>query len=188
MNSNALQYFMDDNKNLFDNEIISNNFTKLVDLDEGGMFIEVFIKELKKVSSRMRGKLPTEEFEKEIVGFLGFLHDIAENNSSKPPLAFNGNFIKVAIILVADTNLHNKEGDLPYHKRLQQNFLEGINSNYFYSWESKMEIVRNIGIFLEKTGKTLNGKIDVQVSIHKFIGFWDDGRKYTGICVNVNRI
>jgi small subunit ribosomal protein S1 len=112
------------------------------DLDSVGWFTRIFLREMKEIGVELKSRFPNlseMDVNNEIIDFLRFLHTIATKRPEEiVPLSFIGNFIKVAIVLVA----RPESIDLEPHKRRIKEHISKVNSIYLAARGGYVELVK----------------------------------------------
>lgn len=112
------------------------------DLDNVGWFTRIFLREMKEIGVELQNRFPNlseMDVNNEVIDFLKFLHTIATKRpEEKVPLSFIGNFIKVAIVLIA----RPESIDLEPHKRRIKEHISKVNSIYLAARGGNVELVK----------------------------------------------
>ena len=104
---------------------------KVLAIDERGLFTRMLLVELEDFARRIHGKPPRPYMAGEIEGLVNFLHKIATKQfGEKVPLSYSKAFIRVAVIMVAETKkLLQSIG--PYLCAMRRNVQDEMWSVYF---------------------------------------------------------
>ncbi|MCI0530331.1 MAG: hypothetical protein L0Y74_00025 [candidate division Zixibacteria bacterium] len=107
----------------------------LEDIDAVGYFTRVFLIEVKEVGQKLLGTVPTPAVQQELRNFAKFLQTIANKAvSENVPLAFNGQKVKTAVVLVAKKEKIDLYGIDPYVAMISKLAREGYESIYVSGW------------------------------------------------------
>ena len=122
-------------------------------VDDEGMLTRILLREYSLWGGKLAGHLPKTEHQVESDGFLDFIYDLLTREPEElTPLKFNGNDIKVGVILVAKPETYNQYGTTPYLRRIRAGFASGINTFYLLARNEKIEILNNVYSDLITTG------------------------------------
>src|ERR1041384_7464406 len=112
----ALRIF---NSKFVEQEIdVRSVYTRLAETDEKGLFRQLFLPELHLFGQVVSQKTPSPEIATETEKFVEWFYDLATRLSGEfTKLNFDGQQIKVAVILVADPETYDQYGLRPYLKR-----------------------------------------------------------------------
>lgn len=165
------------------NSDLKSSVQKLIALDEGGLFVQVMLREIKTRSNEVLWREDNASFIKETENFVGFLYKIAVRKTGdfKTVLDFNKRFYKVGIILVAHYGTYDRYGEDSYIKRFDQHILEGKDSVYLMAKNEKMNIVKKV----IKNIKSEKDKSRFNIKEIKYTGRNNMGSQYKGITYHI---
>ena len=145
----AYAYYIDNQINpaLNDNPYLKQDMGMLDDLDLGGFFTRIFLREIKLIGDKLYDTTPNTDIENELRSFAVFLRTIAIKRPA--PLVFNGHLVKVAVVLVARHHYLETYGRKPYIRRISTDVQEGYDTIYVTGWgeefiEQIIEIKKDI--------------------------------------------
>lgn len=126
-------------------EVIENNnieelLTKLIFLDNYGIYLTVFLQELQILNERKYALGDLSDITDEVEGLLGFLIAILDRDiHERVPLNFLTENFKVGIVLLAIQKKTEQKGAAPYMQAIDYNIKAGCESIYIvaYQWSSK---------------------------------------------------
>ncbi len=140
------------------------------EIDERGLFTRILLVELSEFSKRVHGLAPRPFMTGEIEGLVDFLHKIATKRAGQDvPLEYITAYIRIAILLVADTSKIIHDGLYPYLECIAINVQKGVNSIYIIIWDKAHLGEYNAEAFHEFQSKTreLDKSISKQYKVKK---------------------
>lgn len=145
----ALDYFL---TNIMDPELendaeVQAHLSKLVAIDEKGLFTSILLRQLADLSRRVYPAVPTEELRREVTGFVDYLVRIAQRARGErlgDHLGYIARHIRCAVVLLAMTNKIGELGTMPYRWRAEDWFARGAEVVYFLAWEPHLEAARSV--------------------------------------------
>ena len=121
------------------NEDIKQWNTKIVEMDERGLFTRLLLVELDDFSKRISGRTPTREMTQEIVGLIGFIHKIATKSyGQEVPLEYVSRNIRFGVMLVADTSRILSEGIQKYLSAFAYKMKQQLTSIYVSQFDKEL--------------------------------------------------
>ncbi|QNO14911.1 hypothetical protein HYG86_09065 [Alkalicella caledoniensis] len=177
-------------KEMEDDEELKDSINKLSNLDDNGMFVQIMLRELKEKSNQVFGKIDNSGFIIETKEFIDFLYQIAvrKNGDNSTQLAFNGNYYKVGIMLVAKWDTYENFGESVYIERLKMHLAKGTSSIYLFGRDQKIRIVRMVSRELDKMEYVKHFKKTYKIKFKKelsYVGKRVSGETYDGISVHM---
>lgn len=134
------------------NELKEKN-SQIQQIDNVGLFSRILIKEYESFGNQLYGLLPTNEYTDEADVFFNYLLDISTRNyDENTPLQFEGNILKVGILLVAKPETYLTYGLDAYLRRIKRGVSKGIRTFYLLARDDKVQILTEVASKLLDTG------------------------------------
>jgi len=128
---------------------------KVCDIDERGLFTRILLVEFAQFAKRVFGMTPRPFMTGEIEGLVRFLHAISTKRYGQDvPLEFITAYIKIAVLLVADTSKILRDGINPYLNSIAINAQKGVNTIYVIIWNKEALGARDPRAYQEFEQKT----------------------------------
>jgi hypothetical protein len=129
-------------------------YTKLAETDERGLFRQLFLPELHLFGEAVSQKPPSLEIAAETEKFVDWFYDLATRTTGEfTKLGFEGQYIKVGVILVADSETYELHGLRPYLKRANLYASRDFNCLYVLArGRRRASIATTIADRLSRTG------------------------------------
>lgn len=106
-------------------------FEQIVCLDESGMLTQVVLREFLLLGKKLYPRVPDENIKTITKEFIHYLHEIATRDPGEDTnLNFNRGHIKVAVVIVAKTQMLDAHGIRPYPWRVKNYLDRGIETVY----------------------------------------------------------
>jgi small subunit ribosomal protein S1 len=148
---NIVSQFIEDN--ITDIELKRDKCSQIEEIDDNGLLTSVLIRELDYFGTKLFGRIPTNENQKEADEFLDFLYEIAiREPDDLTPLQFARSTLKVGVLLVAKRETYYNQGLNPYLRRIKLGLAQGIETFYLLAREDKVEILKRVASELLGTG------------------------------------
>lgn len=165
---------------------IKSPINKLINLDDNGMFIQIFLREMKEKSGMVLGMVDTQAFTDETNKFIDFLYEVATRavGDYSTELNFNGVYYKIGIVLVASADTYIKYGERKYIDRLHQHVLEGRESVYLCARHKKIRIAKKVLEMIKGVENIHNHKVKF-IREFQYNGKMQNGSEYEGLCIHV---
>lgn len=142
--------------------------SKIVEIDERGLFIRLLLVELDAYSKRVLGRRPSTETFDEIVGLVNFLYKISTKGQAQDvPLDYISRDIKIGIILVGVTSKILHEGITPYLRTFAHEMGKQLSSIYVIQFDKEFLGEVNLTAYKEFAELTqrLNTRIEESFEI-----------------------
>lgn len=156
--------------------------TVIDEIDERGLFTRVLLRELLEIGRRRAGITETGDTVFETGKFTKFLDEIAKKESGEDvPLSFMGNFIRVAIFLIARSKtreLARELGPEMFLHRIREKIKQGVNVIYVFA-----RTARNIDLAKEVCNECIQYASLTKVHEAEFPTRTSNGLIVTGYCV-----
>ena len=183
----GLNYFIE---NIFlavteKDENIKQIVEELTRLDEGGMFIQILLREYIDKGKKYATGIILNDFKEETKSFMYFLYEIANRDPHEiNTLEFIGKYFKVGIILVADSNVYSVYKEKAYSRRFGEKLKLGVDNIYLFSrGDLKVEIALKVSNEI----KELYSEIE-SPKVFYYKGRYKNCNEYKGICIAYNNI
>jgi hypothetical protein len=109
-------------------------------LNEIGFFTRILLEEYRRMGVRLYGTQEETQFRKESLDFLQFLKNLAfRNPGDNTTLAFNGERIKIGLVLVAKKGTYIHKGIDAYIRRIEKNITLGIQRMFILSYAQRYD-------------------------------------------------
>jgi len=109
-------------------------------LDEIGFFTRVLLEEFHRIGNKLYGTSEEMGFRQESIRFLEFLETFTKRKpGERTPLIFNGDKIKIAIILVAKKETIEEHGIEAYTHRIKKEVEAGAQRIFFFSYAQRID-------------------------------------------------
>ena len=123
------QYF----RPLYDtNSDFKECFDKLLAADKNGMFISVYLNEIRKMSETLFPEPSNKEAEGETISFLNFVY--SQCKQKRDSFRYQGSFIKVDVAFTGDSSVLIRCGHDFYVQKCNDAFIAGISTVYLFSY------------------------------------------------------
>lgn len=157
-------------------------FCGLIQADNNGIFTRIFLNELSKLSYVLKELVPSEAILKEIEGFTEYVIAIANREMGElTPLVFQGNFIKIAVVLPSSADYYKEKGASVL--KISRSFFDGCKTVYILAIGSKIELARNIDEVIKANDEFICVSKSAQ---YKHI--FRNGQMKTGICIELQPV
>lgn len=157
-------------------------FDQLIIADRNGMYVAVFLNEIRKMADMLFPEPTNEPAQADTIGFLKFLHERCTHSGSRS-FRYVGNYIKVDVAFTGDSRvLYNKGYDF-YVKKCYEAFCDKIETVYIFALGMKTQDAMGVEeLFHEKHPDYAETKRTPY--IHTF----EDQRKKHGICIEFQKL
>ena len=155
--------------------------------DRNGMFIPVFLNELKKLANSIYPDPLTDELTKTIKAFLSFLISVAKGtgycNTQKSDLTYRKGFFRINLAFTASDETLLTHGEELYINKIKSAFEYGrCQTEYLFAIGTKIKIANAIA---KKAQKELGF---VRVTKRYYTHIFDTGIKKNAVCIEIDRI
>ncbi len=135
------KYFLD--PRLIEDERIPGLYQKLVEVDNRGYFVPIFLNELEYVGDGLFAEGDTSDYTNEIVGFMEYLIQIAriEVGDDVKQWSYFTKLFNAGIILLANNERMITQGTKPYLDRITKQLKQGHESIYIISEENSWDFL-----------------------------------------------
>ena len=142
-----------------EDERIAACFQKLVEIDNRGYFVSIFLNELEFVSDGIYASADFKNRTSEVIDFIEYLIKIAriEVGDEVTQWHYVSEMFSCAIILMANNQRMIRQGLKPYMDRINKNLKQGLESIYILSEENSWD-------FLKRYEEALSGNDRVTIS------------------------
>jgi len=131
-------------------------FSELVELDESGYFISVFLNELNRLGEYLASRGDSRDRTDSVMELLRFVLAIARRgHSDEVRLSYITQDFRVAVLLLAKSYKMDSEGLRPYLNRLTRNLDEGAESIYVVSFSNAIS-------FYDRLLKAVDGDLRLE--------------------------
>lgn len=163
---------------------------KLEKIEKCGLLVSAFLPTLafyadKWISQR---KAPAQEIQNEIINFLDFVYNIAtskeyqEEVGEKPPIDFEGKYIRISLIPVARKELANRDEYRPHFRKAKERLKMGADIVYIMGRGKNVSLAKLAAQRLKKD--TLSEQIN---GASKFSFYTGENKWVEGICYAFQR-
>jgi hypothetical protein len=130
---------------LADSARIGELFGQLVELDNHGIFVSIFLEEINVLGQRLYADGAVRDKSKAVEDFLEFLLQFPRRQPGQHvQLLYVAPDFRVGVILVAITWRTEVEGTLPYVSRIQKNLTAGADSIYLYAFTPAFKFMKRL--------------------------------------------
>jgi len=149
------KYFLD--PHIVEDERISNLFQKLVEIDNRGYFIPIFLNELEYIGDGLFAEGDTTDYSNEIIEFLEYLIQIAriEVGDDVKQWSYFSKLFNAGIMLLANNERMIRQGVKPYLDRITKKLKQGHESIYILSEENSWEFLKRYEKVLSENDRVL---------------------------------
>ncbi len=149
------KYFLD--PNLVEDERIPELYQKLVEIDNRGYFVPIFLNELEYIGDGLFAEGDTNDYSDEIVGFMEYLIQIAriEVGDEVKQWSYFSKLFNAGIILLANNERMIKKGVKPYLDRITKGLKQGHESIYILSEENSWDFLNRYEKVLSENDRVL---------------------------------
>ena len=159
---------------LLDDVRIAGIFNKLVEIDNAGTFVTIFLDELNSLGERLEEKGTIENETDEILNFIEYLYAEATRETSEEiRLSYISKRFKVGIVLLAIGLRARSEGLHPYITRVFKDLDEGCDSIYIVSYNNAFDL-------FDKLISTLNNNERLSLSKNVKVKYDNKGNIKSG--------
>jgi hypothetical protein len=128
---------------------------KVCDIDERGLFTRILLVEFAQFAKRVFGMTPRSFMTGEIEGLVRFLHALSTKQYGREvPLEYITAYVKIAVLLVADTSKILREGINPYLRSIAIDTERGVDTIYVIIWNKEALGDRDLRAYQEFERKT----------------------------------
>ena len=178
----GLDYYLEHvlGKSLKEDPEIEELVGQLISLDEGGLFVQILLREILNQSKLVYGRAPNDLFKIEVKDLIQFLYGIAIRGAGEDSkLNYCTSYFKIAIILVANSITYNRFGDQAYIWRFDENLRKGVESVYLLARGTKKKAIAK-----QVAEELKNNRISIKnTKEFNYLGRYKDGKEYTGVCI-----
>lgn len=133
------------------NKDITDKYKLLLEIDDFGIFVSIFIEELAILGDRCFSTGDASDKSHEVTSFLEFLLRLARRSVREEiPLEFTSRNIKVGILLLAKTETASTRGMLPYIERVKSKIDIGCESIYVVAYSGAGQFYSKLCNLLKK--------------------------------------
>lgn len=144
---------------------LKDNDRVIHEIDERGLFTRLLLVELADFSRRVHGLVPRPFMTGEIDGLVKFLYSIATKKVGQDvPLEYITAYIRIAVLLVADTSKILSDGLNPYLECIAINVQKRVNSIHVIIWDKTQLGSYDSRAFAEFQSKTK--ELDKSITSH----------------------
>lgn len=120
-----------------ENEEFRKYFDQLIATDKNGMYVSVFLNEIRKMSETLFPEPTNENAQRDTIGFLRFLYDLCNKNGSAN-FRYTGTYIKVDVAFTGDSYILFSQGYEFYVKKCYEALCDKIHTVYIFALGMKM--------------------------------------------------
>lgn len=162
------------------NAVFKEYFDKLDQADRKGMYVAVFLNEVRKVADQLSTQPISKRAEDEIASFLSFLHDVCTKKPA-PKLRFFGEYIRINIAFTGTNERLGRNNPYTFYVEKAFNaFEQGVETVYMFAVGRKIDDAK--GIEDEFNKKHPNFAATRQISyVHSFQN--EGNKRREGICI-----
>jgi hypothetical protein len=149
--------------------IVADLFKQLLELDEGGLFVSVFLEELEGMGDSAYLSADFVDRSDEVRALLTFLLGIARKEAGRHvDLDYHSLLLNIGVILVAKSSVAEGQGVLPYMSRLRRTLNEGCTTVYLLAYSHKES-------FLPRVMRAIEGEDRVTIEKQTVINIKENG-------------
>ena len=156
-------------------------FDQLLATDRNGMYVSVFLNELRKVAELLFPEPTNEDAQKEIIRFLQYIYDLCTKSSNRS-MRFSGKYIKIDVAFTGDNYVLINKGYDFYVQKCFDALTSKCNTVYLFSIGMK----RNDAISIEDCFHQAHPDF-AQTTRTQYIHTFNDKQKKEGMCIEFSK-
>jgi hypothetical protein len=120
--------------------ILKNYITDFEKLNEIGFFTRLLLEEFRRMGNKLYGTYTEQNFMQESIDFIKFLENFAARNpGDKTKLFFQGEIIKISIVLIAKKKTLNTSGIETYFNGIERSVDKGAMRIFVFSYSQRYD-------------------------------------------------